>query len=86
MSSTPETSAIASAVAAAIGHASYTAGNVHIGPFVLTAVGWCVLVVGGWLGGTITFMYGMRVLSLVEEPTARAVMPAALPEKEQAEA
>jgi uncharacterized membrane protein len=74
------------AVAAAIGHSSYTAGNVHAGPFVLTAVGWCVLVVGGWLGGTITFVHGMRVLNLVDEPTARAVLPAPLPEKEQAEA
>jgi hypothetical protein len=27
------------AVAAAIGHSSYTAGNVHTGPFVLTVVG-----------------------------------------------
>jgi len=53
---------------------------------VLTAVGWCVLVVGGWLGGTITFVHGMRVLNLVDEPTARAVLPAPLPEKEQAEA
>ena len=50
------------------------------------AVGWCVLVVGGWLGGTITFVHGMRVLNLVDEPTARAVLPAPLPEKEQAEA
>jgi hypothetical protein len=60
--------------------------NGAVGWFVLTAVGWCVLVVGGWLGGTITFVHGMRVLNLVDEPTARAVMPAPLPEKEQAEA
>jgi hypothetical protein len=73
-------------VAAAIGHASYKAGNVHTGPFVLTVVGWWVLVVGGWIGGTITFVRGMRTLNLVEEPPARAMTPAPLPEKEQAQA
>jgi len=74
------------AAAAAIGHSSYKVGNVHTGPFVLTVVGWCVLAVGGWLGGTITFVYGMRALNLVEEPAGRAITPAPLPEKEQAEA
>ena len=30
---------------------------------------------GGWLGGAITYVYGMRVLNLVDEPAARAVTP-----------
>jgi hypothetical protein len=31
------------------------------------------------------FVHGMRVLSLVDEPPARAAAPAAHPEKEEAE-
>ena len=40
---------------------------------------------GGWLGGAIVFVHGMRVLNLVEEPTARAISPVPSPEKEEAE-
>jgi hypothetical protein len=50
-----------------------------------TLVGFAFLTLGGWLGGTIVFVHGMRVLNLVEEPAARAVAPGR-PEKEQAEA
>ena len=41
---------------------------------------------GGWLGGAIVFVHGMRVLNLVEEPTQRAVSPLPHSEKEEAEA
>jgi hypothetical protein len=41
--------------------------------------------VGGWLGGAIVFVHGMRVLNLVTEPAARAASPLPKPEKEQAE-
>lgn len=34
-----------------------------------------VLLLGGWLGGTVVFVHGERVLSLVDEPTRRAVTP-----------
>jgi hypothetical protein len=51
---------------------------------VLTLVGFGVLTLGGWLGGTIVFVHGMRVLNLVEEPSARAVAPVATPEKQVA--
>ena len=40
---------------------------------------------GGWLGGAIVYVHGMRVLSLVKEPTERAVAPVPHPEKEMAE-
>jgi hypothetical protein len=43
------------------------------------------LTLGGWLGGTTVFVHGMRVLSLVDEPTGKAVTPGHA-EKEQAEA
>jgi hypothetical protein len=33
------------------------------------------LTVGGWIGGSIVFVHGMRVLGLPEEPAASAVLP-----------
>ncbi len=53
--------------------------------FVLTLVGFLLLTVGGWLGGTVVFHYGMRVLNLVEEPASRASSPIPPPEAERAE-
>ena len=49
-------------------------------------VGFVFLTVGGWLGGAVVFVHGMRVLSLVDEPPARAMAPAPHPEKEEAQA
>ena len=74
------------ALAAIFGHGSYSHGNVSSGAFVLTVIGFILLTVGGWLGGAVVFVHGMRVLSLVDEPPARAVAPAPHPEKEEAEA
>ena len=71
--------------AALWGHEGYTHAAVHSGPFILTLVGFGLLTIGGWLGGAIVFVHGMRVLSLVDEPAARAVTPVATPEKEEAE-
>ena len=72
-------------LAALTGHGSFDEGNVHAGPFVLTVVGFGLLTLGGWLGGTIVYVYGMRVLNLVEEPATRAASPVPKPEKELAE-
>ena len=71
-------------IAAILGHDGWTRGDVTAGPFVLDVVGFCVLAVGGWLGGTIVFVHGMRVLNLVDEPPARAAAPIPTPEKEAA--
>jgi uncharacterized membrane protein len=60
-------------------------GVVGDGAFILTLVGFFVLTVGGWLGGTIVFTYGMRVLNLVEEPASRATSPIPHPEEEARE-
>jgi hypothetical protein len=73
-------------LAALIGHDPYVRGDVTAGPFVLTLAGWVVLTFGGWIGGTITFVHGMRVLGLPEEPAMRAMAPVPYPEKEDAEA
>jgi uncharacterized membrane protein len=72
-------------LAAIFGHAAYTHGDVSSGAFVLTLVGFAFLTLGGWLGGTVVFVHGMRVLNLVQEPTERAVAPVPHPEKEMAE-
>ena len=73
-------------LAALFGHDGYTRGEVGAGPLVLTLLGFAALTVGGWLGGTITFVHGMRTLNLVEEPSRRAAAPVPHPEKEEAEA
>jgi len=73
------------ALAAIFGHGSYTHGDVSSGAFVLTLIGFGLLTLGGWLGGAIVYVHGMRVLSLVQEPAPRAAAPVAHPEKELAE-
>jgi uncharacterized membrane protein len=73
-------------LAAIFGHAGWKTGDVTTGPFILTVVGFGLLTLGGWLGGSIVFVHGMRVLNLVEEPTERAIAPVPHPEKEHAEA
>jgi len=78
------TASVFFALALAFGHAGYVDGRVASGPFVLTLVGLAALITGGWLGGAITYVYGMRVLGLPEEPAPRAVAP--LPHDEKVEA
>jgi uncharacterized membrane protein len=73
-------------LAAIFGHGGYVDGAATAGSLVLTVVGFGFLTLGGWLGGTIVFVHGMRALSLVEEPALRAAAPVATPEKEQAAA
>jgi hypothetical protein len=68
-------------VAALVGHSGYTHGAVRTGPYVLTLIGFAAMTVGGWLGGAIVFVYGMRVLSLVDEPAGRAASPLPKPER-----
>jgi uncharacterized membrane protein len=73
------------ALAAAFGHDRYVAGTMGGWTFAATLIGWVLLTLGGWFGGTVVFVHGMRVLNLVEEPPERAAMPGHA-EKEAAEA
>jgi uncharacterized membrane protein len=73
------------ALAAAFGHDRYVEAEIGSWTLAATLLGFAFLTLGGWLGGTIVFVHGMRVLNLVEEPAPRAVTPGR-PEKEQAEA
>ena len=72
-------------LAAIFGHDSYTHADVSAGAYVLTLIGFGLLTLGGWLGGTIVFVHGMRVLNLLHEPPERAVAPVPHSEKERAE-
>ena len=71
-------------LAAIFGHAGYVDHAARTGPLVLTLVGFGMLTLGGWLGGSIVYVHGMRVLNLVREPALRAVAPAPTPEKKAA--
>jgi uncharacterized membrane protein len=68
------------------GHAGYTHGAVRTWPFIATLIGFGFLTLGGWLGGAVVYVHGMRVLSLTAEPPGRAAAPLPHPEKEEAEA
>jgi uncharacterized membrane protein len=79
------TATVLFAITAGAGHPSYVDAEISTGPFILTLIGFGMLTIGGWLGGAIVFVYGMRVLNLVEEPAARAAAPVPHEEKVEAE-
>lgn len=72
------------ALTAAFGHDRYVNGEMTTRALVGTLLGFGFLTLGGWLGGSIVFVHGMRVLNLVDEPARRAAAPGG-PEKEEAE-
>jgi uncharacterized membrane protein len=72
-------------IAALVGYSDGMDGVVGSGALILTLLAYGLMAVGGWLGGTIVFVHGMRVLNLVEEPAHRAVAPVPHPEKKAAE-
>lgn len=78
------TATILFAITAGAGHADYVDGAVSGASLVLTLVGFAVLTLGGWLGGKIVFVHGMRVLNLVDEPSSSEASP--MPHPEEAEA
>jgi len=71
-------------VAALVGHGGYADASVTTGPLVLTLLGFAFLTVGGTIGGAITYVHGMRVLNLVDEPAEKAMAPIPSREKVQA--
>jgi uncharacterized membrane protein len=72
-------------VAIGAGYGDGSDGVITDGALILTLIGYGLLTAGGWLGGTVVFHYGMRVLNLVEEPAAQASSPVPRPEEEEAE-
>ena len=71
-------------LAAIFGHGGYVDEAVTTGSFVLTLLGFAFLTAGGTMGGSITYVHGMRVLNLVDEPTRKAIVPSSSPEMEEA--
>lgn len=61
--------------AALLGHHGYTQGTVSAGAFALTLVGFVLLTTGGWLGGAVVYVHGMRVLNLVSARFEQAAAP-----------
>ena len=55
------------AVAAWLQHSGYERGEVTTGGLVFSVTGFIALTAGGWLGGAIVFVHGVRVLA-AEEP------------------
>ena len=62
-------------LAAIFGHAGYVDGEIGTAALVLVLCAFVTLTVGGWIGGSIVFVHGMRVLGLPDEPAASAVLP-----------
>jgi uncharacterized membrane protein len=71
-------------VAAGAGHGGYADAEVTTGAFVITLIGFGLLVAGGTFGGSVTYVHGMRVLNLVDEPARDALSPLPSREKEEA--
>jgi|SRR5215207_3813579 len=62
------TAVVLFAVAAWLQHRRYQRGDVTTGGLVFSVAGFVALTAGGWLGGAIVFVHGVRVLGAAEEP------------------
>jgi uncharacterized membrane protein len=71
--------------AALVGHHGYTQGTISGGALALTLVGFVLLTTGGWLGGAVVFVHGMRVLSLVSARFEDTALPTSAQEPTEAE-
>src|SRR5215211_2605652 len=50
------------AVAAWLQHAGYDHGDVTLGGLIFSVLGFLALTVGGWFGGSVVFVHGVRVV------------------------
>jgi uncharacterized membrane protein len=66
------------------GHDNYANQAISTAMLIVTLIGFALLTAGGTMGGSITYVHGMRVLNLVDEPTRRAIVPSTHDEKERA--
>jgi uncharacterized membrane protein len=58
-------------------HAGYNAGQVTGWGLVLAVLGFGCLTLGGWLGGSVVFVHGVRVLDRPDTPATVAAAPEA---------
>jgi uncharacterized membrane protein len=68
-------------VAALVGHHAYVGHEVSTIGLVLTLAGFALLTLGGWLGGAVVYVHGMRVLVAHEDAPA-LLDPARLPDEQ----
>jgi uncharacterized membrane protein len=61
------------AVAAWLQYDGYRHGDVETGGLILSMAGFAALTAGGWLGGTIVFVHGIRVVRLEESDARRDI-------------
>jgi uncharacterized membrane protein len=69
------TATVLFALAAWQQHSGYQHGNVTTGGLILTLAGFVLLAVGGWLGGSVVFVHGMRVEARPESDHTRREQP-----------
>ena len=81
---TNATASVFFVLAIVFGHDDYVGRAVHTSSLVLTVVGFALLFAGGTMGGSISYVHGMRMLNLVDEPALRAIVPSTHEEKEKA--
>ena len=62
-------------VSAAVLQAGSDSGQVSTAAALVSLAAWAVLLFGAWAGGSIVFIYGMRVLNETEAPTGEALKP-----------
>jgi uncharacterized membrane protein len=53
----------------------YSSGKIITSALTLGVISWALLLVGGYLGGTLTFVYGVRVLKSPQAAMADALIP-----------
>lgn len=63
----------------------YDAGEVRTLALLLGLLAEAVLAVGGYVGGTLVFHYGVRVLKRTETPTSEALIPGSAPSEPERE-
>src|SRR4051812_38910999 len=66
------TAVVLFAVAAWLQHRGYQRGEVTAGGLVFSVVGLVALTAGGWLGGAIVFVHGVRVVAAPDTPSRPA--------------
>jgi uncharacterized membrane protein len=69
------TASVVFLIAAVVGHGGYVDREVTGGALTLTLIGFALLTLGGWLGGTVVFVHGMRVVGEKDRPAMEAVKP-----------
>ena len=57
------------------GRAGYEDGHIHTAALVLSLAGEVLLLAGGYLGGTLVYVHGHRVLSRPQAPVGEALRP-----------